>query len=131
MADIKYLKFVATIAGTKEILIEDVPEGLQFQRNHIRPVSPRRTQSGTLITQTIVYNKKSISVSGGVYKKDIVDYFKTAYENNETVTFTIYDYDSNYQLINEAVHSVKIMRFEDSKDFNESTRSWSVEFEEI
>lgn len=130
MADIKFLKFVATIAGTKEILIQDVPEGISFDRNHIRPISARRTQNGDLISQTIGYNKKNFTISGGQYDFTLIDYFKTIYENNETITFTIYDY-VNYVLTEEVVYSMKMVSFEDSKDFSGTTREWSITLAEI
>lgn len=131
MAGIKFLKFVTTIAGTKELLFDDVPEGLSFDRTHIRPISERRTQDGTLISQTVGYNKKSFTVNGGVFISALSAYFKTIFENNETITFTIYDYDASYTLVNEAVHTVKMITFEDSKDFNNSSRSWSFVLQEI
>lgn len=130
MADIKFLKFVTTIAGTKEILIQDVPEGITFDRNHVRPISSRRTQNGDLISQTIGYNKKNFTISGGQYDSVLIEYFKTIYENNETITFTVYDY-VNYVLTNEAVYSMKMISFEDSKDFSGTIRDWSIILAEI
>lgn len=131
MANVKFLKFVSAIAGTKELLFDDVPEGLSFSRNHLRPVSQRRTQNGSLISQNINYNKKIFSINGGIFVSDLASYFKTIFENNETITFTIYDYNASYVLINEAVHNVKMLNFEDSKDFSGSTRNFSFELQEI
>lgn len=120
----------APIAGSKDVFLGDVFEGLSFGRTHYRPTSPVRTQNGTLITQSTYANKKNLSLSGGAYTSTLPDYLKAVYELNETVTVIIYDYVEGV-IATENTYSMKIISFEDSKDFVNSTRSWSVELQQI
>lgn len=131
MSDIKFLKFEAVNAGTKEVLIQNVPEGLSLQRNHIRPVYQRRTQAGDLVAQSVYYHKKNFAMNGGVFDRVLSDYFKILYETRENAVITVYDYDDSFSLIVEYTATVKLTRFQDLTDFVDSNRSWNVEFEEI
>ena len=131
MAIIKFINLNATTAGSKDFLIEDTPEGLKLSRNHIRPVSPRRTQNGTLITQTIYYNKKGFTLEGGEYHNALITYLKSLYESGENATLTVYDIDGNFAVVTEYTATVKMTKLEDGKDFVDNTRSWTAEFEEV
>lgn len=130
MADIKFLNMSAPNAGSKDVFLGDVFEGLSFSRSHYRPTNPVRTQNGTLITQSTYANKKNLSLSGGVFVSTLPDYLKVIYEANETVTVIIYDYVEGV-ISTESTYSMKIISFEDSKDFVNSIRNWSVELQQI
>ena len=63
MSEIKLLQFepIGSFAlGDKTMYFEDAPGGMSYSIEHLNPVSARRTQNGTLITQSIRYNKKNI-----------------------------------------------------------------------
>lgn len=120
----------APLAGSKDVFLGDVFEGLSFSRAHYRPTNPVRTQDGTLITQSTYTNKKNISLSGGVFVSTLPVYLKAIYEANETVTVIIYDYVEGI-IATESTYSMKIISFEDSKDFINSIRNWSVELQQI
>lgn len=130
MADIKFLNLNAPNAGSKDVFLGDVFEGLSFSRSHYRPTNPIRTQNGTLVTQSTYSNKKNLSLSGGVFVSTLPDYLKAIYEANETVTVIIYDYVEGV-IATESTYSMKIISFEDSKDFVNSVRNWSVELQQI
>ena len=130
MSDTQLVEFTAANAGTKIIRLEDVPEGLQIRRSHLRPISPRRTQDGTLITQTVWYNKKAFSRSIGSWTDDLITYFQALYESNEAATVTVYDYTDLVFRV-EYVLQVRITGLDDAKECIGGSRNWSVEFEEV
>lgn len=129
--DIGFLQFVAPIAGTKKIVLSNVPDGLRLSRNHITAISNRRLQNGSLISQVIASRKKSFSLDLGLYDKSLSVYFESIYENNESVSMTVYEYNSNFLRVDEYSLTVKIARFEDSKDYIDNTRSMVIDLEEV
>ena len=130
MADVKFINVTAPIAGSKDIYLADVFEGLTLSRSHYRPTNPVRLGDGTLIMQSTYANKKDISLSGGVFVSTLPTYFESVFEANETLTVTPYDYVEGV-LTAEAVLIMKAIAFEDSKDFVNSTRAWTVQLMEI
>lgn len=132
MSDIRFVNFNAPIAGSKDIYFTDAPEEFNISRTHNRPVSAIRTQNGTLITQSVYFNKKSISISASCLTDTLISYFQNIYELNETVTLTIYKRsNSHVEQMEETYVTKMIVSLEDSNDFVSATRNFGVQLEEI
>ncbi len=126
----RLIEFEAAGAGKKTIVVKDVPEGLQLKRNHLRPISARRTQNGTLIPQTVWYNKKAFSLNVGSLADDVLLYFVALFESNEVVTFTVFDYTDLVFRV-EYMLQVRITKLDDAKDCVGASRGWSMELEQV
>ena len=91
--EIKLLEFepIGSFAlGDKTIYFEDAPGGMSYSMDHLNPVNGRRTQDGTLITQTIRYNKKVINLTISFYDNRVRTYFESLYASGFRLTFTIW-----------------------------------------
>jgi hypothetical protein len=91
--EIKLLEFspIGSFAlGDKTMYFEDAPGGMSYSMDHLNPVNARRTQNGTLITQTIRYEKKSINLTISFYDSRIRTYFKSLYASGFRLTFVIW-----------------------------------------
>lgn len=132
MSDIRFVRFSAPITGIKDIYFTDVAEGFSISKNHIRPNNPIRTQNGTLVSQSVYFNKKSISISGNCLTSVLIAYFQSIYEVNETVTLTIYKRSNNNIEQTEATYITKMVPgLNDSNDFATTTRNFGIQLEEI
>jgi hypothetical protein len=141
----KTLKFITIIAdaggpGTKQIYIEDVPEGLSINKTLLKPKHARRTQNGTLITTTLDYVKKGFSVSGALYSIDIDDYLLTLYESGLDATLKIEYIDAELHkddipekdaVTVEFNGRVSILSHESDHDLIRNVRSINTQFQEI
>ena len=132
--DIKFIEIIpdSGALGTKIIYINDTPEGLSFRREHIRPVSPRRTQDGTLVTQTIRYNKKSFSLAGVLLDITIHTYLESLYESGIGATLKVWYEDStDYTPTTEFNGSVSFIDYEDDMDEIANKRAINAVFAEV
>ncbi len=133
MADIKFIEIIpdSGALGTKIINFADMPAGLSFRRQHIRPLSPRRTQDGTLVTQTLNYNKKSFSISGVLFEITIHTYLESLYESLVGATLKAWYEDSSYVPQTEFNGSVKFLNYEDEMDEISNLRTINAVFAEV
>ncbi len=133
MPDIKQIEIIPTSGslGTKLFVFGDFPGGLSSSTTHIRPRYPRRTADGTLITQTLVYNKKRISISGVIYDVLFHIYLKSLFEEGITATLKMWYEDASFVEQTEFNAVVDFLEYQDYKDENGNTRSVSMVFEEI
>lgn len=131
MSDIRFVRFSAPIAGIKDIYFTDVAEGFSISKSHIRPSNQIRTQDGTLISQSIYFNKKSISISGNCLTNTLISYFQDIFLLNETVTLTIYKRSNNNIEQTESTYLMKMASHEDSNDFISTARNFGIQLEEI
>lgn len=131
------VKFVEIIPdsgaqGTQIINFADAPEGISFVREHERPTAARRTQNGTLITQTIRYNKKTITLTIGVHKIDIHSYLQTLYESGIGVTLKLWyeTTDGNFTETTEFNASASFIDYSENMDQAGNVRSMTALFKE-
>jgi hypothetical protein len=90
---IKFFSFepIGTFAlGNKDVHFHEAPGGISFSMSHLNPVNARRTQDGTLITQTIRYNKKDINLTISFFDITMKTYFQTLYESGLRITLSIW-----------------------------------------
>lgn len=133
MANIKQFEVIPTSGplGTKLINFGDFPGGLVVSTKHIRPTHPRRTQNGTLITQSLLYNKKLITISGTIYDVSLHIYFKALFESAITATLKLWYEDSSFAEQTDFNAIVSFLDYEDAKDENGNSISISMIFSEI
>jgi len=134
MATIKLLEFTPDASfslGNKTLYFEDAPGGMSYSMEHLNPVNSRRTQDGTLITQSIRFNKKIINLSISVY--DIVTqvYFQTLYESGYRTALTIWTEDSTYTEISEFTGTVQIISFSTDNDQTNNSRTLNLILSEV
>lgn len=134
MAAIKFIEIIPTSGGqgTLTINFSDIPAGLSFSRDHLRPISPRRTQDGTLITQALRYNKKAITITGVLYENTIHSYLETLYESGITATLKIwYEATGTYTETADFNAIAVLSSYEDSHDKIANTRNFTATFLEV
>jgi len=93
MSVIKFFTFApigAFALGDKDVFFADAPGGISHSINHLNPVNARRTQDGSLITQTIRYNKKVIDLTINFFDITTKTYFQTLYESGLRITLSIW-----------------------------------------
>jgi hypothetical protein len=114
MPQIKLLEFnpIGDFAlGDKVLYFEDAPGGMSYSMEHLNPVSARRVQNGDLITQTIRYNKKEISLTITFYDVVLREYFVALRESGFRMNFIIWtenpttfaeqsEFDGTVQILN-------------------------------
>jgi hypothetical protein len=76
--------------GDKDVHFHEAPGGISHSIDHLNPVNARRTQNGSLITQTIRYNKKAINLTITFYDITMKTYFQTLYESGLRITLSIW-----------------------------------------
>ncbi len=116
--------------GILEVFFTSSPGGLNFNREHERPVSPRRTQDGSLITQTVRYNKKTISISGVLHEIRIHNYLEQLYESAIGATLKIFYENPDFVELAEFNKSVSFINYADDPDLLSNTRSIRAVFME-
>lgn len=133
MAVIKQLEIIPDSGplGTKIVNFGDAPRGLSFSRDHIRPVHPRRTQDGTLVTQTLNYNKKQITISGVLWIITLHTYLQSLYESGIGATLKVWYEDSSYVETTEFNASVQFLNYKDDVDQNNNSRTINAVFAEV
>jgi hypothetical protein len=76
--------------GDKDVHFHEAPGGISHSIDHLNPVNARRTQDGSLITQTIRYNKKVINLTISFFDVTMKTYFQTLYESGLRITLSIW-----------------------------------------
>ncbi len=76
--------------GDKDVHFHEAPGGISHFISHLNPVNARRTQDGSLITQTIRYNKKVIDLTISFFDVTMKTYFQTLYESGLRITLSIW-----------------------------------------
>ena len=90
---LKFFEFIpgaGSVLATKIVYMEDSPLGISWSMAHLNPVNSRRTQNGDLITQTIRYNKKDISLTMSFIDVRFKQYFQSLYEEGKRPTVKIW-----------------------------------------
>lgn len=131
---IKFVEIIPSAGplGTLTINFADVPGGLSFDREHERPISPRRTQNGTLISQTLRYNKKSITLTGTLYEITIHDYLEDLFEQGITATLKLwYEATGTYTETADFNSTVLLVDYSDNHDKITNIRTFSATFREV
>lgn len=127
MSEIKLLQFepIGSFAlGDKTMYFEDAPGGMSYSIEHLNPVSARRTQNGTLITQSIRYNKKNINLTVTFYDNNTRTYFVSLYESGFRMTFTIYtENPTTYVEEEEFTGTVQILSLSEDNDQSGNIRT--------
>lgn len=131
------IKFVEIIPSTgplttKIINFADAPAGLSFSRDHERPISSRRTQDGTLISQSLRYNKKIITITGVLYEITIHDYLEDLFEQGITATLKLwYEATGTYTETADFNSTVLLTAYEDNHDKIANSRTFTATFSEV
>lgn len=133
MANIKFIEIIPDSGplGTLTINITDVPGGLSFKREHVRPIAPRRTQDGSLITQTIDYNKKIFSLTGVLYIITIHTYLESLFESGVAAVLKVWYEDTSYVEQNELNKAVNFLSYDDDMDQISNIRTINAVFAEV
>ncbi len=124
------IKFVEFIPGagsslsTKIVYFQDAPGGISWSRAHLNPVNSRRTQDGTLITQTIRYNKKDINLTIGFFDVTFQTYFQTLYEEGIRPTVKIWaENPTTFVEETEFNSVVQVLSYSDDTDQSGNSRT--------
>ena len=133
MADIKQFEIIPSSGplGTKLFNFGDFPGGLSTSPEYIRPTYPRRSQDGTLVTQTLLYNKESVAISGVINDVLFHIYFKALYQSGITATLKLWYEDANYAEQTDFNALVNFLDYRMTKNENDNTYSVSMIFAEI
>lgn len=130
MAQIKLIEFNPIGSfdlGDKILYFEDAPGGMSYSMDHLNPVNARRTQDGTLITQTIRYNKKVISLTITFYDVTLKDYFQALYESGFRSTFKIWvENPSTYATETEFDGTIQILSLGEDNDQSGNIRTLNM-----
>lgn len=130
MAEIKLLKFtpIGSFAlGNKTMYFEDAPGGMSYTMDHLNPVNSRRTQDGTLITQTIRYQKKVISLTISFYDNTVRTYFESLHASGFRVTFVIYtENPTTYAEEEEFNGTIQILNLNEDNDQTGNIRTLNM-----
>ena len=76
--------------GDKDVHFHEAPGGISHSIRHLNPVSGRRTSDGSLITQTLRYNKKDINLTISFFDVTMKTYFQTLYKSGLRITLSIW-----------------------------------------
>ena len=135
MADIKQFEVIPVSGGlgTKLINFGDMAQGLSIGISHQRPVFPRRSQSGALTVQAIIYNKKIINISGVTSNVALHVYFKALFESgiNSTLKLWYEDPENSFAETEDFNAIVSMLEYESEKNENENIITISMLFSEI
>ncbi len=135
MSEIKLLEFnpIGDFSeGDKVLYFADCPGGMSYSMDHLNPVNARRTQDGTLITQTIRYNKKVISLTIGFFDVTLKDYFVALYESGFRTTFKIWvENPSTYVEETEFNGIVQILNLGEDNDQSATVRTLNMTLAEV
>jgi hypothetical protein len=130
MPQIKLIEFnpIGSFAlGNKILYFEDAPGGMSYSVDHLNPVNARRTQDGTLITATIRYNKKEISLTITFYDVTLKDYFQALYESGFRSIFKIWvENPSTYIEETEFDGTVQILSLGEDNDQSGNVRTLNM-----
>ncbi len=118
--------------GNKTIEFKDAPGGISFSREHLNPVNARRTQDGTLITQTSRYNKKVINLTFGFFDITTKTYFEALYESGLRLTLKVWaENPTTFVEETEFSEIVQILTFGDDVDQGSNVRTINMTLAEV
>ncbi len=130
MADIKLLEFnpIGSFAlGNKIMYFEDAPGGMSYSMDHLNPVNSRRTQDGTLITQTIRYDKKLINLTITFYDNRVRTYFESLYTSGFRTEFIIWtENPTTYAKEEEFNGTIQILNLNEDNDQTGNIRTLNM-----
>jgi hypothetical protein len=130
MPEIKLLEFepIGSFAlGDKIMYFEDAPGGMSYSMDHLNPVNARRTLNGTLITQTIRYNKKNINLTISFHDNTVRTYFESLHASGLRITFTIWtENPTTYAEEAEFTGIVQILSLGEDNDQSGNTRTFNL-----
>ncbi len=130
MATIKLLQFTPDASfslGNKTLYLEDAPGGMSYSMTHLNPVNSRRTQDGTLITQSIRYDKKVINLTITFYDIVTRTYFEALYTSGYRMTFVIWSENpSTYVEEAEFTGTVQILNLGEDMDQANNIRTLNL-----
>ncbi len=118
--------------GDKIIHWHEAPGGISLSRNHLNPKNSRRTQDGTLITQTIRYNKKAMNLTFSFFDITTKTYFESLYESGLRTTLKVWaENPSTFVEETEFDGTVDILSFEDDIDQGQNIRTINMTLAEV
>ncbi len=106
-------------------------EGLTYDREHVSPKTAQRTATGTLVVQTIPYNKENFEIQGSFSERTIHTYLKALAEGNDTATLTLYFQDSNFADQADFTGTVNLVAYSDTKNQAGNVWSFTATFMEV
>jgi hypothetical protein len=117
--------------GDKDVHFHDAPGGISHAIRHLNPVNGRRTSSGRLITQTIRYNKKDISLTITFFDITFKTYFQTLYESGLRINLSIW-VENPTTFVEETEFSgiVQMMAFDEDTDQGSNIRTITMNLSE-
>ena len=131
---IKFFEFTpgaGSALSPKEVFFHDCPLGISYSMTHLNPVNSRRTQDGTLITQTIRYNKKSISLTMSFFDVTFRDYFVALYEEGIRPTIKIWvENPTTFQEQTEFDAVCQILNLDEDMDQGGNVRTLTLDIAE-
>lgn len=135
MAVIKFATITPSGSGPSTALtmnFEDTPDGLTINTDFIRPVFSRRTADGTLVNQSVVYNKKEVTVEGGTFQIDIMYFMRDLYTSGATSVFEVFDItDPDFTSSSEYTITAMLTEYAETKDMMDNKRTFSATFREV
>lgn len=135
MAEIKLIEFnpIGSFAlGDKVLYFEDAPGGMSYTMDHLNPVNARRTQNGKLITQTIRYNKKVISLTISFYDNTVRTYFESLHASGFRTVFVIWtENPTTYAEEKEFDGTVQILNLNEDNDQTGNIRTLNLTLAEV
>jgi hypothetical protein len=133
MADVKLI-VITPDSGAQGVLTINWKDtrGMSFRRSHIRPISPERLQDGTLVAQTLDFNKKEFSLTVTLHHITIHSYLQTLFESGIGIILQVVYEDDSFVEQDEFNGSCKMTSYDDDVDQGGSwARSVSVVFMEV
>jgi hypothetical protein len=117
--------------GDKDVHFHEAPGGVSHTITHLNPVNARRVQNGSLITQTIRYNKKDISLTITFFDVTMKTYFQALYESGFRITLTIW-VENPTTFVEEAEFSgiVQMLSLDEDTDETSNIRTLTMNFSE-
>jgi hypothetical protein len=135
MSQIKLIEFVpggGFPGGSKILYFADAPGGMSYSMEHLNPVGARRTQDGSLITQTLRYNKKVISLTIGFHDVTLKTYFQSLYESGVRSVFSIWaENPTTFVEETEFSGTVQILSFGEDMDQSANVRTITLTLAEV
>ncbi|MCP4989387.1 MAG: hypothetical protein GY928_26010 [Colwellia sp.] len=131
---IKLLTFENVVSGAVADLdfhFHEAPGGISYTMEHLNPVNSRRTQDGTLITQTIRYNKKVINLTVSFFSVVTRAYFIALYESGSRFDFSVWSENpSTFVEETEFTGTVQMLSLSEDMDQGSNIRTISMTISE-
>jgi hypothetical protein len=118
--------------GDKDIHFHEAPGGISYAVTHLNPVNARRTQDGSLITQTIRYNKKVIDLSLTFFDVTIKTYFQALRESGLRITLSIWvENPTTFVEETEFNGIVQMLSMDEDTDQSSNVRTLTMNLSEV